>query len=68
MMAFNYIKPFCRKNRFLYLHCKKTANSGKKFKYVSEIKRDSEEKAKIVSLYSCFPHNSFSSMISSMLY
>lgn len=23
MMAFNYIKPFCRKNRFLYLHCKK---------------------------------------------
>lgn len=31
MMAFNYSKPFCRKNRFLYLHCKKlpiVANSN----------------------------------------
>lgn len=68
MMAFNYSKPFCRKNRFLYLHCKKLPIVAKKIKYVMEIKRDREEKAKKVSLYSCISHNSFSSIISSMLY
>ena len=46
MMAFNYIKPFCRKNRFLYLHCKKLPIVAKKIKYVMEIKRDNDEKAK----------------------
>ena len=55
MMAFNYSKPFSRKNRVLYLHCKKLPIVAKKIKYVMEIKRDREEKAKKCLSILAFP-------------